>query len=83
MPVLDGTAAARAINAMGNKIPIVALTANTGPDAVQRCLDAGMARHLGKPVRPETLSTLRPYSEGRDTSPEDEVACREWLARNH
>jgi signal transduction histidine kinase len=82
MPILDGTAAARAINAMGNTTPIIALTANTGPDAVQRCLEAGMSHHLGKPVRPETLSTLRPYSERRDTTPEDESACREWLARN-
>ncbi len=81
MPVLDGPGAARAITALGGRTPMVALTANSGPDAVRRCLDAGMKGHLTKPVRPETLSTLRPFAEGRTPTPEDEEATRVWVAR--
>ncbi|RZJ97380.1 MAG: response regulator [Brevundimonas sp.] len=58
MPVLDGIEAARTIHAMQGpeaRTPIIALTAAVQDDQVLRYLQAGMAGHVGKPVRPEEL----------------------------
>ncbi len=57
MPVLDGFAATRAIRAAGSdKRPrIVALTAHTLTGDRDRCLEAGMDDHIGKPV---TMASL-------------------------
>lgn len=56
MPVMDGYDATRAIRAAGNAIPIIALTASARDQDAQRSLDAGMDRHLTKPL---TLTKLR------------------------
>ena len=80
MPGLDGPGAARALIEAGCRTPMVALTAHAGASAVRRCLDAGMVGHLSKPVRPETLSTLRPFAEGREPTQEDTDAMRDWMA---
>jgi PAS domain S-box-containing protein len=50
MPVMGGMDAARAIREANPDIPILALTADTAAEDVQRCLDAGMNGHVGKPV---------------------------------
>ena len=54
MPEMDGYEAARRIRASsmpgGKTIPIVALTANTFKEDIDRCIAAGMNAHLGKPV---------------------------------
>ena len=56
MPVMDGLTATRRILAEGlSKAPIIAMTANVLPDQIQRCLDAGMCDHLGKPISPARL----------------------------
>jgi len=59
MPVMDGLTAAAHIRALpdpaARRLPIVAMTANVLPDQVQRCLDAGMNGHLGKPISPAAL----------------------------
>jgi PAS domain S-box-containing protein len=59
MPVMDGLTAAARIRALPdpaiNRLPIVAMTANVLPEQVQRCLDAGMNGHVGKPINPAAL----------------------------
>ena len=54
MPVMDGLDATRAIRGLDGPVsrtPIVALTANVQPEQVQRCRDAGMDDHVGKPIQ--------------------------------
>ncbi len=57
MPVMDGIEATRAIRRLPGHAatPIVAMTANAFDEERDRCLEAGMNDHLGKPVRPEVL----------------------------
>lgn len=54
MPVMNGVEATRKIRELflpwAKTIPIIAMTANAMKDDVQKCLDAGMNRHLPKPV---------------------------------
>ncbi|NNE61389.1 MAG: PAS domain S-box protein [Woeseia sp.] len=72
MPVMDGVAATREIRANGHdadSLPIIALTANAFADDAQRCIDAGMQAHIGKPVTLECLRQLcRKWS--RKTNPD-------------
>lgn len=59
MPTMDGymlTAAVRAEEMAGSRLPIIALTANALRDEEQRCKEAGMDAYLTKPVR---LAQLR------------------------
>jgi PAS domain S-box-containing protein len=60
MPVMDGLEATRAIRQWEAKtharpIPILALTAHAGGDAVVRSLEAGCTEHLTKPIKKATL----------------------------
>ena len=58
MPVMDGLDATRAIRALPGKgvsVPIIAMTANAFDEERQRCIDAGMDDHIGKPVSAEQL----------------------------
>jgi PAS domain S-box-containing protein len=58
MPVLDGLDATRAIRAFegdAGRVPIIALTANVQPEQVQRCREAGMDDHVGKPIQVSEL----------------------------
>jgi CheY-like chemotaxis protein len=54
MPVMDGLEATRAIRNLdrpdAKTIPIIALSANAFEEDVRLCLEAGMNRHLAKPV---------------------------------
>ena len=54
MPEMDGYEATRRIRALdfpeSRTIPIIAMTANVFREDVQKCLDAGMNDHLGKPL---------------------------------
>jgi len=48
-----------------NGIPIVAMTANVFKEDIERCLDAGMNAHVGKPIDfEEVMNRLKTYLLG-------------------
>jgi signal transduction histidine kinase/DNA-binding response OmpR family regulator len=66
MPVMDGLAAAtqiRSLDCAGAKsIPIIAMTANVFKEDIDKCLEAGMNGHIGKPLDFDAvLDILRRY----------------------
>ncbi|MCL2813895.1 MAG: response regulator [Oscillospiraceae bacterium] len=66
MPEMDGYEATRAIRALdipkAKSIPIIAMTANVFRDDIEKCFEAGMNDHLGKPLDfGEVLAILRKY----------------------
>ena len=54
MPEMDGFTATRIIRESGversTEIPIVAMTANAFKEDIEKCIEAGMNSHLGKPL---------------------------------
>ena len=69
MPEMDGFTATEILRArpdLGN-LPIIAMTAHAMTDEIQRCLNAGMDDHIGKPVDPNVLfATLARWTHGKD-----------------
>ena len=66
MPELDGSAATVKIRALehpyAKRIPIVAMTANVFREDIERCLNAGMNDHTGKPLDyKDVLEKMRKY----------------------
>jgi CheY-like chemotaxis protein len=61
MPELDGFGAAKAIRALNRAdaktVPIIAMTADTFPEDIKKCIDVGMNDHLSKPINPRVLFT--------------------------
>lgn len=57
MPRMNGIDAARIIRTLPGReaVPILALTANAFTGDRQKCIDAGMNDHIGKPVDPDQL----------------------------
>jgi PAS domain S-box-containing protein len=58
MPVMDGFEATKAIrlgDEPGNRVPIIALTANATRKDIEKCLAAGMNDCIPKPFTPEDL----------------------------
>ncbi len=68
MPEMDGYTAASLIraNPRTRELPIIAMTAHALVEERQRCLEAGMNEHLGKPIDPEALfATLLRWAKAR------------------
>ncbi len=66
MPVMDGYEATARIRALpvekARTVPIVAMTANVFREDVEKCLEAGMNDHIGKPIDAQLLQKkLREY----------------------
>ena len=75
MPEIDGLEATRQIRAFENElneknlhkqIPIIAMTANVFKEDVEKCLEAGMNDHIGKPIDyKEILAKMKQYLNRR------------------
>ena len=66
MPIMDGYKTTRIIRSLdapnAKNIPIVAMTANVFRDDIDKCLNAGMNSHVGKPLNiDEVMNKLRMY----------------------
>ena len=65
MPTLGGVEAAhriRALDGPAHAVPIVAMTAERGPERVENILEAGMNGYLSKPFgRSQLLDAIRPW----------------------
>ena len=66
MPEMDGYEATRVIRSLdtprAKTIPIIAMTANVFREDVEKCIDAGMNGHVGKPIDlDDVLQQLRLY----------------------
>ncbi len=66
MPEVDGLEATRMIRSLdaprAKTVPIIAMTANVFKEDVEKCLDAGMNGHLGKPIEMrEVMHVLSRY----------------------
>jgi len=70
MPVLDGVGATQALRAAGFGRPIVALTANVMAEDVQRYLEVGCTRCVGKPIDFSLLSACLAELLGQRVAPD-------------
>ena len=71
MPEMNGYQAARIIRAMSfenaKTIPIIAVSANVFKEDIEKCIEAGMTDHIGKPLDFEkVLEKLRSYLIRKD-----------------
>ena len=59
MPVMNGYEAAQEIKKSGDRVPIIAMTANALPEDIKRAQEAGMADHIAKPLDlPKMMATI-------------------------
>ena len=66
MPEVDGYESARMIRALpdvrAKNVPIIAMTANVFREDIEKCLQAGMNVHIGKPLNiEEVMAKLKQY----------------------
>ncbi|MEK1938971.1 MAG: response regulator [Pseudomonas sp.] len=85
MPVLDGLSATRRLRAEPQfaHLPVIAMTANALPADRERCLEAGMDDHLGKPLYPDqlwrTLAQWLRVDNGASAQDSTVSATPDWL----
>ncbi len=83
MPILDGYEATKAIRKKDMNIPIIALTANAMREDMQKTKEAGMNKHLNKPISVDTLfETLLEYISIKKELPEDTIIEKEATNNN-
>jgi PAS domain S-box-containing protein len=86
MPRMDGLEATRILREFPQwaTVPIVAMTANAFLEDRQRCLEAGMNDHIGKPIDPRELyTTLLRWLPGTSAPSPLPFTPRPLSARNH
>jgi len=75
LPVLDGVSATRRLrrNPRFATLPIIAMTANTSPEDIRYCEEAGMNAHIAKPLDEamlwQTLSRFLPPAVAKEGAP--------------
>ena len=77
MPEMDGFTVTRLLRAKPDlrELPIIAMTADVMAEAVERCLQAGMNDHVGKPIDPDALfATLARWTKPREVKAEGPAA---------
>ncbi|OQA78834.1 MAG: Signal transduction histidine-protein kinase BarA [bacterium ADurb.Bin243] len=75
MPVLDGFAATKQIRnsgAGGNKLPIIAMTANALKGDREKCIRAGMDDYIAKPFKPAVIGEMLSRYLSKDPAGEDD-----------
>lgn len=59
MPIMDGLTATNKIRSLkrtdAKNVPIIAMTANAFDEDINYCFDAGMNKHLAKPINPKLM----------------------------
>jgi CheY-like chemotaxis protein len=70
MPVMDGCTASRAIRSLdrGTGIPIIAMSAHEGEEAISRFMKCGCTDYLGKPIKKQKLVDIIQKYLGADSS---------------
>ena len=72
MPGMDGLTATKMIRAFdipkASSIPIIAMTANVFKEDIDKCLEAGMNGHLGKPININDVINVLTQYFGKETS---------------
>jgi two-component system, sensor histidine kinase and response regulator len=77
MPIMDGIAATLAVRSdpRFKHLPIIAMTANARATDREKCLEAGMNDHIGKPIDPDQLfSVLLRWAGRRDVDARSEAS---------
>ena len=94
MPEMDGLTATRELRRREKeagrcRVPVIAMTANALAQDRERCLEAGMDAHMGKPVRLEELgATIERWLAAADgertaASRSDPASLRQEEAKGH
>lgn len=83
MPVMDGYEATKTIrsgSSPGNRVPILALTANASVKDVDKCLETGMNDCISKPFTPEQLfRRIQKYRPIRTAGEEKKIVDLKYL----